>query len=150
MTIISFRPTKKVRKYLKWLNNKSKEINDIIEEAIWMPLKYVPLDFPSNDPPELDKPKDVKFKVSDEFLKEQSKEESPMQKVLSEITQKVINSDDFYDEPVKPVKDKKYYKDLEIYKEIKKRHWCVDKYWERLDTEDALKYAWLQDFIPLD
>lgn len=131
-----------------------------------MPLPSIPLKFPSEFPPkinttniksQIDKsisalktqsenaqpPKDVRFEISDDFKNATDKVESPMQKVLSEITQKVVNSDNFYDEenPAPPAKDKKYYKDLEMYKEIKKKHGCVDKYGERLDTSDALKYA---------
>lgn len=35
MWIITFRASVKVKNYLKWLKNKSKEINDILELYIW-------------------------------------------------------------------------------------------------------------------
>ena len=82
-------------------------------------------------------------KSSDEVFGDKPATQSDLQGMLSEIQSKTANSDDFYDDeiPAAPVKDKKYYKDLETYKEIKKKHGCVDKYGEWLDTSDALKYA---------
>lgn len=92
---ITFRPSRKVHNYLKDLKNKPTEINYLLEIAL----------------------KSKETKVTNDNVIEVTK---PIIDIQS-IEDKASNVDDFYEKP-KVIKDKKYQKKLEMYREIKKRH----------------------------
>lgn len=119
--LITFRPTAKVWKYLSGLKNKSKEINDIIENYIINPWSKETIQ---------------PVKEIESIVLEQIEENAKLER-----------EEQLFKIP-EVVRNKAYYDNLHKYTTIKNMWWCFTSSWEWLDTQEALEYAKLQLFIP--